>query len=844
LADPLLAPLAALAAGIAAARFAGPGELDFAAALAALIALALFGYRRKAKRAALASLLAGLVFAGALIQAAHRPGPAPELDATAREVVILSGCVVEPPAWLEDREQFVLELEPGARARVSLFFREGERLPKLHYGMKVELDARVRATRNFGNPGSFDYVGYMARQDIYWTASVPSGGQVRVLPGECGSAFRRAIFGLRVAALDRLEQLYRGDSYNTGMMEAILIGDSSKLQKVWTEDFRRTGTYHALVISGLHVSVLAAFLLFLLRLCFVPQGPAFAATMAAAWLYALVSGWQAPVVRSAAGFALFVAAKFFFRRTRLLNLIAAVGIGFLVFDPEQMFEASFQLSFLSVLAIGALAAPLLERTSAPLARGLRDLSDKGRDPRLEPRVSSFRVELRLMAETLALWTRVPERVWLPVEAAALRAVFYCYEIVLISLVVQVGLALPMALYFHRISITGLTANVLIVPLLSAVVPVGFVAVFTGWGFAATVAGWLLAASQRVASLHVKWEPNWRVPDPPLWLAAAFTAALIGFALALAARRRIPRMAAGAACAVLFVVILRHPFAPRVTRGTLELTAIDVGQGDSMFLAFPDGKLMVLDAGGIASFGPRKRPPQLDIGEDVVSPYLWRRSIRRLDVVALSHAHEDHIGGMAALIANFHPRELWAGAMPESPEWIALRETAVRNGVRIVPLKAGADFAYGGARLRALAPAPGYRVLDQPRNNDSLVLRVCYGERSFLLAGDAERQVEWEMLDSGALSRSDVLKVAHHGSNTSTQQAMLDAVRPLFALISVGFENSFRLPSREVLKRLSDEGARVFRTDEVGLISIRTDGRRLEVDTGRWSAARGGLYSPF
>jgi competence protein ComEC len=842
--DPLLAPLAALAAGIAAARFAGSGKADLAAALAALVALTLFGYWKDARRAALASLLAVVAFAGALIGAAHRPGPPPELDAVAHEVVILSGCVVEPPVFFADREQFVLELEPGARARVNLYPRKGESPPDLRYGMKVELDARVRPTRNFGNPGSFDYVAYMARQDIYWTASVPSSAPVRVLPGDCGSRFRHAIFGLRGAALDRLEQLYRGDSYKTAMMQAVLIGDSSKLEKVWTDDFRRTGTYHALVISGLHVSVLAAFLLFLLRLCLVPQGPALATTMAAAWLYALVSGWQAPVVRSAAGFALFVAARFFFRRVRLLNLIAAVGIAFLVFDPEQMFEASFQLSFLSVLAIGALAVPVLERTTAPLARGLTGLSDRGRDPRLEPRIAHFRVELRLFAETLALWTRVPERAWLLIEAGALRSVFYCAEIVLISAMVQVGLALPMASYFHRISITGLTANVLIVPLMSAVVPAGFVAVFTGWRFAATVAGCLLEASQWVAGLHVRWEPNWRVPDPPLWLGASFTAALIAFALALAARRRIARLAAGLACAVLFALVLRHPFAPQVQHGVLEVTAIDVGQGDSLFLAFPDGRLMLLDGGGIPAFGIERRRAQLDIGEDVVSPYLWSRSIRKLDVVALSHAHEDHIGGLAAVIANFHPRELWVGAMPGSPEWLALRETAARNGVRVVPRQAGEEFAWGGARLRVLAPAQGYQVLGEPRNNDSLVLRVAYGERSFLLTGDAERAVERDMLDAGALGRTDVLKVAHHGSNTSTQPEMLDAVRPLFAVISVGFANSFRLPSQQVLGRLAGRGARVFRTDEAGLVSIRTDGRRLAVDTGRWAAGRPGLYSPF
>jgi competence protein ComEC len=598
------------------------------------------------------------------------------------------------------------------------------------------------------------------------------------------------------------------------------------------------------VISGLHVSVLAGFLLFLLRLCLIPQGPALATTVAAAWLYALVSGWQAPVVRSAAGFALFVVGRFSFRRARLLNLVAAVGIGFLALDPEQMFEASFQLSFLSVLAIGALAVPVLERTTAPLARGLAGLSDRGRDPRLEPRIAHFRVELRLFAEALALWTRVPERAWLLVEGGLLRAVFYCAEIVLISAMVQVGLALPMASYFHRISVTGLTANVLIVPLMSAAVPAGFVAVLTGWRFAATVAGWLLQASQWVAGLHARWEPDWRVPDPPLWLGAAFTAALVAFALALAAHRRIPRIVAGLACLVLFALVLRHPFAPQVERGVLELAAIDVGQGDSLFLAFPDGRLMLLDGGGIPAFGPHKRRPQLDIGEDVVSPYLWSRSIRKLDAVALSHAHEDHIGGLAAVIANFHPRELWVGAMPDTPLWRALRETAARQGVRVVLRHAGEEFTWGGARLRVLAPARGYQVFDDPRNNDSLVLRVAYGERSFLLTGDAEWQVEQDMLRAGILDRADVLKVAHHGSNTSSQPATLDAVRPLFAVISVGFANSFRLPSQQVLERLAGAGVRVFRTDEVGLISIRTDGRRLAVDTGQWAAGWRALYSPF
>src|SRR3989442_1444729 len=193
--------------------------------------------------------------------------------------------------------------------------------------------------------------------DIYWAASTRGGAPIQVLPGVCGSRWEGLLFRLRAAALEKLEQLYTGQPYETGMMQALLIGETSKLEKVWTDDFRHTGTFHALVISGTQVAALAAFFLFLLRLCFVPQMLALTFTAMASWLYALVTGWQAPVIRSAAGLTLFLIGSYFYRQRRILNLLAAVAIVFILADSQQLLEPSFQLSFLAVGFLGALAAP-------------------------------------------------------------------------------------------------------------------------------------------------------------------------------------------------------------------------------------------------------------------------------------------------------------------------------------------------------------------------------------------------------------------------------------------------------------------------------------------------------
>ena len=210
--------------------------------------------------------------------------------------------------------------------------------------------------------------------------------------------------------------------------------------------------------------------------------------------------------------------------------------------------------------------------------------------------------------------------------------------------------------------------------------------------------------------------------------------------------------------------------------------------------------MLIDAGGpVGSHGVSEIVSNFDVGEEVVSPYLWTRRLRRLDVLVLTHAHTDHMGGMPAVLENFRPRELWVGtAEPHSPLYAALLLKAAELGVRVRRLHAGDTAAWGTVEVAALAPAAGYTNAGAPKNDDSLVLHLQFGQASVLLEGDAERPSEDAMLAAGMVHPVTLLKVGHHGSRTSSNPEFLAAAAPCDAVISVGRHNTFGHPRGEVI----------------------------------------------
>jgi competence protein ComEC len=297
----------------------------------------------------------------------------------------------------------------------------------------------------------------------------------------------------------------------------------------------------------------------------------------------------------------------------------------------------------------------------------------------------------------------------------------------------------------------------------------------------------------------------------------------------------------AACAVFVVLVAVHPFAPRLPRGVLQLTALDCGQGDALFLVLPGGTTMLLDAGGSRTRGAREggfHGRRWDSGEDIVSPYLWSLGIKKIDVVAFTHANPDHAGGLYAILENFRVGEFWHAPHPETPEYAALLETVAERGIPTRTLMAGDALSLGDASIRVLWPGtdpPSQRV---SRDDNSLVMRIGAGGMNFLLPGDAGRNAEKGILASGEPLGSQVLKVAHHGSKSSTSSDFLARVAPRVAIVSSegGGDGGGGLSNPEMLEGLQNTRARIFRTDTDGATTVEGKDGSLTVRTYRGTEA--------
>jgi len=487
--------------------------------------------------------------------------------------------------------------------------------------------------------------------------------------------------------------------------------------------------------------------------------------------------------------------------------------------------------------------PWLAGTVQPYARALRGWRDVTRDAAHQPHAIEFRIDLRAAARWIS--ARVPRRLASTAEntlAGGIALAFRVWELLVLTVVLQVGMLPLMARDFHRITLAAPLVNLVAVPLTGVVVPLGFLTLGSGVLFPALgrIVAWPLAWTTGSLLRVVQWFahfPHWsyRIPGPPLWLLIIFfvDAVLLAAAMRLAYswQRRASLALCGSLAASSLLVAL-FPFAPKGSPGKLEVTILDVGQGDSLFVVSPRGRTLLIDGGGaFGGFPGREVHNGIDPGEEAVSPYMWSRGYQRLDVVALTHAHQDHLGGLTAVLGNFRVGSLWIGRDVASPALVKLEELARAKKIPIEHEIRGKSFAWDGVDGDFFWPEiSSTEAAPSAKNNDSLVLRLHYGCRTILLPGDAEKEAERTILAENSESslQADVLKVGHHGSKNSTTPDFLAAVKPRVAIISAGEENPYGHPSPELLERLEAAGVRVLRTDRDGAVHVLTDGDRVEV----------------
>ncbi|MFZ0338084.1 MAG: ComEC/Rec2 family competence protein [Terracidiphilus sp.] len=734
----------------------------------------------------------------------------------------------------------------GGGVRLTVRWPAGNGVQAFACGDRVRAVVRLLPPEIYHDPGVWSRADFLLDEGITSTATVAVDRVARL--GRSPSAFVSCrVSGWQHASTERLLALpaamrnypapLRLSEDDAVMLSAMVAGDRTYLTHALRVGFERTGSFHILVVSGLHLAIVAACLFWIFKRLRLPRVPATLLTIVASFAYALFTGFATPVQRSLWMVTLYLLGRLLYRERSPLNTIGFAALCLLVVSPRSLFDSSLQMTLLAVVAIAGVAAPLLQGTIHPYAAATRDLKLVAVDIKLAPPLAQFRVLTRMLAERLrrAASSAIAWRVFPWCLRFAIRLV----ELVVISCVVELAMTLPMALYFHRITIFALPVNLLILPLLAVLMPAALVTLLAlvVWPSAAVLPAMVVALVMHVGITVVRVFGSlafgdFRIPGPLLWQSAVFCA-LLGAAIILArgslksADRRLRVGACIALALAAVAAVLPRPVDR--PRSAMLMETIDVGQGDSLLLITPDGKTLLIDGGGFGG-GPHQAPQDFDIGEEVVSPALWARGIRHLDAVALTHAHSDHIGGLPAVLRNFHPDELWVGNNPHVAVYNALLAEAAALHVRVRSFRAGDAFAFGDTQVNVLAPFRDYQPGAEPVNNDSLVMHVAYGATSVMLEGDAEAPIEQAMLAEPGL-QSTLLKVGHHGSITSTRPEFLARVAPKWAVISCGLHNRYGHPREEVLQALQQARVRTYQTDTDGITCFRLDGKTVVADVG-------------
>lgn len=638
-------------------------------------------------------------------------------------------------------------------------------------GARVVAIGRLRTPRGPLSPGEPDRAALLRSRGADWELTARTVEIVGESDGVASLAWRWA---------DRVQRTWSArvpaDDAAGAALRGIVTGERATVPDELDARWRAVGIYHVLSVSGLHLAVVAglAFLALAKLVAASPWGgrvrPARWAAppaLALACAYTLITGAQLATVRALVVVALVLAGKMLDRPVRLVDALGVAAIAILVWRPQDVHDPSFQLSFVAALTLAL-------RPRDPVVNGRRV------------------VRWLVRGATTSAW-------------------------------VALTTAPITALHFHQVAIGGVVGNLVLTPLVELVsLPVGLAGVVLGSLGAplVTLAIWIVRLVDALAAVLAHAMPTGTIAIG----SALVMTALVALSIALASRARRSRSdVIGWLALCLLWTFARTP--PPV--GALRVTFLDVGQGDAALVELPGGAVWLVDAGGQAN--ARGIEGASNPGRTIARA-LAVYGHDAIDLAILSHPHPDHYLGLVALADTIPIRELWfaddAPAPGVLPSFATVAHALEARGTKLVhpPLGTrsggGVELTVWGPRYESTTGAPTAMAADPVRsvNDNSLVATVRYAGRTVLFTGDIEAEGE-ELLVAAGIGRVDVVKVAHHGSPTSSSQHFVDTVQPAFAVISCGVANPFGFPSPAVVDRWQRAGARVERTDLGGAITV-------------------------
>jgi len=741
---------------------------------------------------------------------------------------------------------------------------------QLRHGARVRVMTTLDREDNFRNPGVSPFTEYLERKGFDATGVIKSPLLIERLDDERVFLPLAWLYGWRRGLAREFAAKFSAET--AGVLDAALLGNRYNVSHASADRFRAGGTFHVLVIAGLHISFVAGVVFLLVRRLTRRRLLQFICAVSFVWAYVIAVGAHEPVVRAALMFTLAVFAPIVARRTKSLNAIGAASLGLLICWPGDLFDPAFQMTFLSVLPIALIAAPLGRRMSE-----VGSWRPTGETPYPPAGPRWFRVFSEALFWSERDWreemaaSNISYRLFKTPVAAKLeqwhvqRLLRFAVLAVAVSASLQLGIAPLMIIYFHRLSFASLLLNIFVGGLMAilafvalAGVLVSHLSAWLAWPLImlAEKVDWLMTHlvdpfnRLGVASIRLPHYSGW---PGVVYLLYYVPLAFLIFALArwhplrpvsitrVASRTPSPRklrFATFAFIAILATIVL-HPFSAARPDGRLHVDFLDVGQGDCALVTMPDGTTLMIDGGGRPSMnrgdpGDDDEPFQRDtrsIGEGVVSEFLWARGLGRVDYLLPTHADADHIDGLNDVGRNFKVRSaIVARTPPDDPEYVRFATTMKAAGVSIEKIGAGDILHFGSVTVEVVWPPPSADVNAPSGNNDGLVVRIRFGDKAFLFTADMEKPAEVAVLKEGLDLRSDIVKVAHHGSRTSSTPAFVAATRPSLAIISVGRTSIFGHPHRDVVERWRASGAEVMTTGQRGTISVTTDGRELRIST--------------